>query len=169
MQDQPLIRLLQPEDVNALKNLTSITAKDQTLGPPNTIKNLLTPEELNKRLHPPFETIGAFSNQELLGAASLCPTPKNPLSDSSEKSFGLSLVMVTPSARGNGIGTKLIEECLSRAEQHGATEVLLEVYIPNPAKKLYESIGFKEWHTCENAYRHSEHQFHLVHMKKTLP
>lgn len=51
----------------------------------------------------------------------------------------LLFVSVDPSQRGKGLGTKLIE--LSLAECKGA--VKLHVDYENPAKRLYERLGFK--------------------------
>lgn len=50
----------------------------------------------------------------------------------------LLFVAVAPETRGQGIGGKLIEHCL--AETNG--EVKLHVEYDNPAKRLYERLGF---------------------------
>jgi ribosomal protein S18 acetylase RimI-like enzyme len=48
-------------------------------------------------------------------------------------------------ARGQGIGSILIEKVFELAKDKGFKEVVLEVVDTNPkAKKLYEKIGFKE-------------------------
>lgn len=50
----------------------------------------------------------------------------------------LLFVTVAPETRGQGVGRKLIEHCL--AETKG--EVKLHVEYDNPAKRLYERLGF---------------------------
>ena len=50
----------------------------------------------------------------------------------------LVLVGVKPSERGHGIGRRLIEEALSRCEG----DMKLHVEYDNPAKRLYERLGF---------------------------
>ncbi|MGO9519800.1 MAG: GNAT family N-acetyltransferase [Candidatus Korobacteraceae bacterium] len=54
-------------------------------------------------------------------------------------------VVVARSERRFGIGTKLIQDLLLRAQIGGATSVLLEVRESNvPARRLYETLGFSE-------------------------
>ncbi|MEJ2367348.1 MAG: GNAT family N-acetyltransferase [Acidobacteriota bacterium] len=50
----------------------------------------------------------------------------------------LLFVAVDPSMRGKGLGRKLIEKALSEAP----SDVKLHVEYENPAKRLYERIGF---------------------------
>lgn len=50
----------------------------------------------------------------------------------------LLMVTVDPATRGQGIGRKLIDTCLAEADG----DVKLHVEYDNPAKRLYERIGF---------------------------
>jgi len=50
----------------------------------------------------------------------------------------LLFVTVAPEARGQGVGRQLIEHCLAETEG----EVKLHVEYDNPAKRLYERLGF---------------------------
>jgi ribosomal protein S18 acetylase RimI-like enzyme len=51
---------------------------------------------------------------------------------------------VVPNKQNQGIGTKLMEECISLANEYGY-QLKLEVNIDNPAAwHLYEKFGFKE-------------------------
>lgn len=50
----------------------------------------------------------------------------------------LLFVSVSPDARGKGIGGKLIEHCLDQVDG----DVKLHVEYDNPAKRLYERLGF---------------------------
>ena len=51
----------------------------------------------------------------------------------------LLFVTVSPDARGQGIGGRLIEHCLDRCEG----DVKLHVEYDNPARRLYERLGFE--------------------------
>lgn len=54
-------------------------------------------------------------------------------------------IVVAPEVRGRGIGRRLMQEILARAEQTGGQSVFLEVRESNiPARRLYESLRFKE-------------------------
>lgn len=54
-------------------------------------------------------------------------------------------VVVATEHRRVGVGTLLIRELLYEAEKAGATSVVLEVRDSNdPARRLYEKLGFKE-------------------------
>lgn len=55
-------------------------------------------------------------------------------------------VIVQASMRGKGIGGALISELMKHAKERFGIEILhLEVYENNPAKRLYERLGFKEF------------------------
>ncbi len=54
-------------------------------------------------------------------------------------------VAVLPSARGRGLGRRLLAELAERARARGAAYLLLEVRSDNTAaRRLYESVGFVE-------------------------
>ncbi|MFB7462629.1 GNAT family N-acetyltransferase [Streptomyces sp. NPDC056224] len=55
----------------------------------------------------------------------------------------LRILLVTPKARGLGLGTRLVEECLAFARQAGYRQVTLwtnDVLVS--ARKIYQSLGF---------------------------
>jgi len=57
-------------------------------------------------------------------------------------------IIVDQKARGQGIGRKTIEYMSKLAKETFHIKVLhLEVYYPNPAKRLYERFGFKQYGT----------------------
>jgi [ribosomal protein S18]-alanine N-acetyltransferase len=52
-------------------------------------------------------------------------------------------IAVCRSARGRGVGARLLDEALAHATQQGIASVYLEVRVSNnPARGLYESRGF---------------------------
>ena len=61
--------------------------------------------------------------------------------DSGENEFTLVDIALLPSHRSAGIGTHLIEDLLAEAASAGKS-VTLSVWHTNPAKKLYQRMGF---------------------------
>lgn len=55
-------------------------------------------------------------------------------------------IIVREDMRGKGIGKGLLEQLMKQAKEKFKIEILhLEVYEGNPAKHLYERLGFKEF------------------------
>ncbi len=52
------------------------------------------------------------------------------------------VVAVTPSARGRGVGRRLLDALADRAVEHGYDRLALNVHIRNPATRLYSRAGF---------------------------
>lgn len=55
----------------------------------------------------------------------------------------LLLIAVSPEARRQGIGGKLLEKFAEGARSRGATRLILEMRDGNPAETLYRSFGFE--------------------------
>ncbi len=51
---------------------------------------------------------------------------------------------VLPSHRGQGVGRMLLDAVAAKAQELGCCKVTLEVLEGNPAKRLYESAGFRQ-------------------------
>ncbi|NQX78147.1 GNAT family N-acetyltransferase [Gilvibacter sp.] len=53
-------------------------------------------------------------------------------------------LFVTPEARGQQVGTALLEQAKSFAQEQGARGLVLETGADNPAQKLYEKNGWTQ-------------------------
>lgn len=56
----------------------------------------------------------------------------------------LLLVAVRPEVRGRGLGRRLLERVIEDARLRRAESVFLEMRLNNPARNLYEAMGFIE-------------------------
>jgi ribosomal protein S18 acetylase RimI-like enzyme len=59
-----------------------------------------------------------------------------------ERECYIEMMSVLPEVRGQGIGTRLLQWCETRARECGAQTLTLGVVARNPAKRLYERFGF---------------------------
>jgi RimJ/RimL family protein N-acetyltransferase len=86
-------------------------------------------------------SLTAMIDDEMVGIATLYLQPYRKLLHQTE--FG---IIVSPEFRGRGIGTDLLRNLFNLARTRFKIEVLhLQVYEGNPAIKLYERFGFKEF------------------------
>lgn len=57
---------------------------------------------------------------------------------------GIRMLAVAPTARGMGVGTALVRECLARARSEGRRRVILHTTRwMHAAHRLYEGLGFR--------------------------
>jgi len=86
-------------------------------------------------------TFGAYEQDKLIGVVSLVVEQKNKI----KHRANIYAMYVKPNLRGNGIAKMLMLEAVKVANQlKGIEQVYLSVVSSNkPAKKLYQSIGFK--------------------------
>lgn len=86
----------------------------------------------------------AADGRDLLGTVTWCPpgSPFRELSTSDEQGEFRTL-SVAPEARGRGVGSALVDWCITEARSTELTEILLSS-LPEmlPAHRLYESRGF---------------------------
>lgn len=60
-------------------------------------------------------------------------------------------VAVVPAARGRGVGRRLLAAVEEHARAIGCCRLTLEVLAGNPARRLYESVGFRQAEYGEGA------------------
>jgi ribosomal protein S18 acetylase RimI-like enzyme len=104
----------------------------------------LTASEIEARLAPNADKalLGAFQDGSLVGICGLMRERKAKL----RHKAWIWGMYVAPDQRGNGLGRQLVRQTLERA---GKMQALLQVYLGvgagnEPARKLYESMGFFE-------------------------
>ena len=91
-------------------------------------------------------------NGEACGIANLYLQPYKKLSH-----HALFAIIVKEKFRGQGIGKKLVEELIDLAKNRFNMELLLlEVYEGNPAKRLYERMGFKQFGYQKNCIKEAD-------------
>jgi len=62
-----------------------------------------------------------------------------------DETFEFAKLFIDPEARNLGIATKLIERCITRCNENGATELWLQTTMSMPqAHKLYYKLGFQD-------------------------
>ncbi|MBP8067744.1 MAG: bifunctional helix-turn-helix transcriptional regulator/GNAT family N-acetyltransferase [Pedobacter sp.] len=63
----------------------------------------------------------------------------------SENSFEFAKLFIKPKARNLGIATKLIERCITRCQENGASQLWMQTTMENPETyRLYYRLGFVE-------------------------
>lgn len=115
----------QPDYYNALENIGEITTK------PDTEIIVASTREGN--------ILGAvvnFSNMLYYGSGGTAPLEQN--------SSGFRFLAVHPNARGNGIGKRLVLECIQRAKNRNLRQVIIHTTLTmTTAWKMYETLDFK--------------------------
>lgn len=77
----------------------------------------------------------------------------------------LRILLVTPAARGHGIGTRLVDECLTFARDAGYRQVTLWTNdVLTSARRIYEAFGF----ALTNAEPHHSFGHDLIGQNWTL-
>ena len=61
-------------------------------------------------------------------------------------------IAIVPTHQGNGFGKLLLNELIARLKEKGVQTLWLEVRESNPARFLYEKIGFNEVDIRKNYY-----------------
>ena len=106
-----------------------------------------------------------FTNSQLIGNSQI------DLKDKIESHIGLLGISLSKDARGEGIGTVLMQKLLEEAKLNlrGLKIVILSVFANNPiAKKLYEKMGFKEYGNLPNGIVHKGEFVDHIYMYKEV-
>jgi ribosomal protein S18 acetylase RimI-like enzyme len=94
---------------------------------------------------------GAFQNSQLVGTASF--TQQSGLKDSHK---GLLRAMyVRPTARRSGVGRQLVQAVIELARQKVEQIQLAVVSDNQPALRLYQTLGFRQYGLEKNALKHN--------------
>lgn len=59
-----------------------------------------------------------------------------------ENVFEIANICIVPQFRGFGLGTKILKDAIERCKQK---EIVIQCFLSNPVKKLYERLGFVEY------------------------
>jgi ribosomal protein S18 acetylase RimI-like enzyme len=100
---------------------------------------------------PPAETWVAVDGDSIVGTYLLKPNAPEPGAHVANAGF-----MVSPSARGMGLGRKLAEHCLARATDNKYLAMQFNAVVATNvnAITLWQSLGFAIVGTVPQAYRH---------------
>jgi ribosomal protein S18 acetylase RimI-like enzyme len=117
-----------------------------------SLLNLLNPETpgelVAERLrtilteHPHYRIIGAFSDGKLIGVAGAWIATKVWCG----RYLEIDNIIVDPTVRSSGVGSKLIDHLELIGKEAGCTIVVLDSYAANrPSHRLYHRLGFEIW------------------------
>jgi putative acetyltransferase len=72
-------------------------------------------------------------------------------------------IALTDSQQGRGLGKKLMQELIHKAEEKQLTELMLNVYVDNDrAIAMYHNFGFKIESTLKGSTGKQEHIMRLI-------
>lgn len=108
--------------------------------------------------------ISVLADGKLCGMANLYIQPYEKL-----KHTCLFSIIVAKEYRGMGVGAALLREIMKLAKEKFHIEILhLEVYQGNPARKLYERLGFREFGKHPHFLKENGKYTQKIFMQKTL-
>lgn len=149
-----MIRLLRPEDAQRYYELRLEALKENpeafAASYEETIKNKTQVIQYRENFQSNVSyNFGAFKDSKLVGMVTLFPETKEKLKHKAT----IFAMYVTPSERGKGIGTALLENAIQQAKDLGSIKKinLTVVSINQDAKELYKKYGFKTFGLEEKA------------------
>ena len=91
--------------------------------------------------------------------------------DYEKQSIHFGFIVVSPAARGKGVGHAMLSQALQYAGQIlGMKRATLGVFENNPAaRSCYESVGFYAEETEKAAFEHHGETWNLIHMAAECP
>ncbi len=103
-------------------------------------------------------------NDEPCGMANLYIQPYKKLAHTC-----LFSIIIKEEYRGKGLGSTLLRNLMKLAKHRFGIEILhLEVYQGNPAKKIYERLGFKEFGSQSHFIKENGKYLSKIFMQKNL-
>jgi ribosomal protein S18 acetylase RimI-like enzyme len=127
------------EDINYLINLRKETMSEHF----HNSKVIHTMENIFERVKYPFDCANIILiNGEKAGLLKVIKEGKE---------WDLCQIQIDKIFQGKGIGNQIISELIGKAKQEGA-EIKLNVLKANPAKRLYERLGFAVTNEGEHFY-----------------
>ena len=110
---------------------------------------------------PPSATVVAIDDDEVLGTARMGPNRDGPGAHIGTASF-----MVSPSARGRGVGRALASYVVEWHRSHGFRGIQFNAVVETntAAVALWRSLGFETVGTVPGAFKHPEHGYVGLHV-----
>lgn len=107
-------------------------------------------------------TVGAFDEDQLVGSVTLIREKLEKLKHKAH----IVAMYVTPIWQSRGIGKALLINILSQAKAiEGIEQIFISVVSTNePAKRLYQTLGFEIWATEKNALKVDDLYYDEIHM-----
>ena len=140
MEDQILIRPIEPNDNFALAKVIRDTLTEFGANKPGTVYFDPTTDALFELFRTPGSTyFVAIINDVIVGGCGIYPTMNLP-----EGTCELVKLYLDSSARGTGLGKKLLLQSMQWAKENGYHQVYLES-MPELSKavSIYEKVGFE--------------------------
>lgn len=109
--------------------------RHQVLRPMHTAEEMAFPQDQD----PTAVHFGAFKEGKLVGIATISQEPKANIKDS--VTWRLRGMAIAPECQGQGIGAKMVSECLSHVKDNKGA--LLWCNARKTAQQFYEKLGFK--------------------------
>jgi GNAT superfamily N-acetyltransferase len=147
--DDVIIRLAEPDDLDQLKLLDSVYFQERKVMVQPEFRAMENPssiEILEKRISGEcFRTIVAETNNKIIGYL-VCKVQDVFLSENKrEKEGRICDVFVCRGHRRKGIASRLYEKAKQWFQECDCRWEGLTVYAENPAKQLYEQWGYKSY------------------------
>ncbi len=154
------IRLLEPKDAKFYRKVRLEALKNNPESFSSSFEEEETQpiEKLINRLNSDHAfTFGAFEDKDLVGVVTLVLETRHKL----KHRANIFAMYVIPEKQKSGIGKKLMLEAINKAREFDWIEqIYLSVTFHNePAKKLYQSLGFQTYGIDKKALKIGEYYF----------
>ncbi|TLS50747.1 GNAT family N-acetyltransferase [Paenibacillus antri] len=156
------IRVLEASDAEAYRHvrLQALRTDPEAFGSTYEKEAGVPPESIIERIRPAQNrfTLGAFLDNGALAAIVTFVRETGTKTEHKGNVFGM---YVSPESRGRGAGKAIMTELLRMAKKlEGVEQINLTVVSDNvPAKRLYESLGFKRFGVERNALKYGGRYF----------